>query len=37
LKLRMFPLSLADITFTWFASLSPNSICTWAQLEQKNS
>jgi hypothetical protein len=35
LKLRMFPLSLADITFTWFASLSPNSICTWAQLGQK--
>jgi hypothetical protein len=37
LKLRMFPLSLSGITFTWFTSLSPNSIFTQAQLEQKNS
>jgi hypothetical protein len=35
LKLRMFPLSLSGTTFTWFTSLAPNSIFTWAQLEQK--
>jgi hypothetical protein len=31
----MFPLSLSSIAFTWFTSLAPNSIFTWAQLEQK--
>jgi hypothetical protein len=31
----MFPLSLSDTAFTWFTSLAPNSIFTWAQLEQK--
>jgi hypothetical protein len=35
LKLRMFPLSLSGTAFTWFTSLASNSICTWAQLEQK--
>jgi hypothetical protein len=35
LKLRMFPLSLSGTAFTWFTSLAPNSIFTWAQLEQK--
>jgi hypothetical protein len=35
LKLRMYPLSLSDTAFTWFTSLAPNSIFTWAQLEQK--
>jgi hypothetical protein len=35
LKLRIFPLSLSSTTFTWFTSLTPNSIFTWAQLEQK--
>jgi hypothetical protein len=35
LKLRMFPLSLSATIFTWFTSLAPNSIFTWAQLEQK--
>jgi hypothetical protein len=35
LKLRMFPLSISGTTFTWFNSLAPNSILTWAQLEQK--
>jgi hypothetical protein len=35
LKLRIFPLSLSGTTFTWFTSLAPNSIFTWAQLEQK--
>jgi hypothetical protein len=34
LKLRIFPLSLSNTTFTWFTSLTPNSIFTWAQLEQ---
>jgi hypothetical protein len=33
LKLRMFPLSLSGIAFTWFTSLAPNSVFTWAQLE----
>jgi hypothetical protein len=31
----MFSLLLSDIAFTWFTSLAPNSIFTWAQLEQK--
>jgi hypothetical protein len=31
----MFPLSLSSTPFTWFTSLAPNSIFTWAQLEQK--
>jgi hypothetical protein len=35
IKLKIFPLSLSDTTFTWFTSLAPNSIFTWAQLEQK--
>jgi hypothetical protein len=35
LKLRLFSLSLPDSAFTWFTSLAPNSIFTWAQLEQK--
>jgi hypothetical protein len=35
LKLRMLPLSLSDTAFTWFTSLAPNSIFTWAQLEQR--
>jgi hypothetical protein len=35
IKLRMFPLSLSGTSFTWFTSLAPNSIFTWAQLEQK--
>jgi hypothetical protein len=30
----MFPLSLSSTAFTWFTSLAPNSIFTWAQLEQ---
>jgi hypothetical protein len=28
-------LSLSGTAFTWFTSLAPNSIFTWAQLEQK--
>jgi hypothetical protein len=31
----MFLLSLSGIDFTWFTSLAPNSISTWAQIEQK--
>jgi hypothetical protein len=31
----MFTLSLSATIFTWFTSLAPNSIFTWAQLEQK--
>jgi hypothetical protein len=31
----MLPLSLSGSVFTWFTSLAPNSIFTWAQLEQK--
>jgi hypothetical protein len=31
----MFILSLFDTAFTWFTSLAPNSIFSWAQLEQK--
>jgi hypothetical protein len=31
----MFPLSLSVTAFTWFDHLVPNSIFTWAQLEQK--
>jgi hypothetical protein len=33
LILRIFPLSLSGIAFTWFTSLAPRSIFTWAQLE----
>jgi hypothetical protein len=35
MKLRMFLLSLSCTAFSWFTSLAPNSIFTWAQLEQK--
>jgi hypothetical protein len=31
----MLPLSLSGTTFTWFTSLAPNFIITWALLEQK--
>jgi hypothetical protein len=33
--LRIFYLSMSSTAFTWFTSLTPNSIFTWAQLEQK--
>ena len=35
LKLRMLPLSLSGTAFTWFTSLAPNSIMSFARLEQK--
>jgi hypothetical protein len=31
----MFPFSLSSTAFAWFTSLAPNSVFTWAQLEQK--
>jgi hypothetical protein len=34
-KIRMFPLSLTGAAFNWFTSLPPNSIDSWASLEQK--
>jgi hypothetical protein len=34
-KIRMFPLSLTGTAFNWFTSLPPNSIYSWASLEQK--
>ena len=32
-KLRLFLLSLSGAAFTWFISLPPNSVRTWADLE----
>ena len=34
-KLRLFLLSLSGAAFTWFISLPPNSVRTWADSEQK--
>jgi hypothetical protein len=34
-KIRLFPLSLFGIAFSWFTSLAPNSIDTWSFLEHK--
>ena len=33
--MRLFSLSLSDAAFTWFILLPPNSVRTWADLEQK--
>ncbi len=35
LKVRFFPLSLTESAFTWFSSLSSNSIRGWADLEKQ--
>jgi len=35
LAIRMFPLSLTGIAFSWFASLAPGSINSWLDLEKK--
>jgi hypothetical protein len=35
LKVRLFSLSLTGTVFSWFSSLSPNSIDSWEQLERK--
>jgi hypothetical protein len=32
---KFFPLSLTGTAFNWFTSLAPNSINTWAQLEER--
>jgi len=34
LKIKNFPSSLTKSVFTWFTTLPPNSIYTWAQLER---
>jgi hypothetical protein len=35
LNVRLFPLSLSDIAFSWFSTLPSGSILTWAHLEQR--
>ena len=35
LHVRMFSLSLTRTAFSWFSSLTPNSICSWDELKQK--
>jgi hypothetical protein len=35
LKNRLFSLSLTGTAFSWFSSLSPNSVDSWEQLERK--
>jgi hypothetical protein len=34
-NLRLFPLSLLGVAFTFFISLSPNYLDNWPKLEQK--
>src|ERR1041385_5584376 len=34
-RVRLSPLSLSSTAFTWFTSLAPNAITSWAQLEEK--
>ena len=33
-KMKYFPSSLTKSTFTWFTTLPPNSIYTWAQIDR---
>jgi hypothetical protein len=35
LRVRLFSSSLSESAFTWFISLQPNSIITWADLEKQ--
>jgi hypothetical protein len=35
LKVHLFSLSLTGTNFSWFSSLSPNSIDSWEQLDHK--
>jgi hypothetical protein len=35
LKIHLFSLSLTGTVFSWFSSLSPNSVDSWKQLERK--
>jgi hypothetical protein len=34
-RVRLFLLSLSGMMFSWFTSLAPDSIDTWASLEEK--
>jgi hypothetical protein len=34
-KVKLFPLSLSSAAFNWFTLLAPNSVSTWAGLEEK--
>jgi hypothetical protein len=34
-QVRLFPLPLLGMAFNWFTSVAPNSVCTWAGLEEK--
>jgi hypothetical protein len=34
-KVKLFPLSLSGTAFNWFISLAPNSVNTWAGLEER--
>jgi hypothetical protein len=34
-RVRLFSLSLTGTTFAWYATLPPNSINSWEELEQK--
>jgi hypothetical protein len=33
-RVRLFPLSLSGAVFSWFTSLAPNSVNTWAGLQE---
>jgi hypothetical protein len=35
-RVHLFSVSLTGIAFTWYATLPPNSILSWGDLEQKN-
>jgi hypothetical protein len=34
-RVKLFPLSLSSTAFNWFTSLAPNSVSTWASLEER--
>jgi hypothetical protein len=34
-KIKLFSLSLSSMTFNWFTSLAPNSVGTWAGIEER--
>jgi hypothetical protein len=34
-RVKLFPLSLSSTAFNWFTSLAPNSMSTWASLEER--
>ena len=35
LRVRLFPLSLSGLAFTWFSSLPYNSVQSWADLDKQ--